>query len=97
MIVSQRYIYLAKLLMVNNFKAYSTIDRYSSGERVVHELTEKNYGAVFDKVLADILALEGDAKREFDERCVSLWVDAIRPYLSPTIAACRQGSVVLFR
>lgn len=83
--------------MAKNIKAYSLIDRYSSGERVVHDLTEKNYGAVFEKVLADINALEGDAKVEFEQRSVSLWINAMRPQASSTIAAHQARSATSFR
>lgn len=83
--------------MVMNFKAYSVIDHYSSGEPIVHELTEKNYGDIFDKVLEEILALEGKAKREFEEWSISMWVDANQSQSSSTIAAYGLGFVVSFR
>ena len=72
-------IYNPKRLLTYFFKAFSLIDRYSSGKRVAYELNDATYGHVFDQILQAIGALEGDALREFEEMSTILWKNALHP------------------
>ena len=47
-------IYNPKRLLTYILKAFSLIDRYSSGERIAYELNDATYGRVFDLILQTI-------------------------------------------
>ena len=66
-VCSMQCINCEALLTTTNFKAYSIIDWYFSSERVVHNLSQGNYGNAFIMVLNAIASLEGEAKIEFEE------------------------------